>query len=104
MLVYLRDKLRRSGKTTFSREELGQILSLYGARVQGGAWKDYAIDNLTDSALFSIFRSTRELPLYTIVKNNSGAAETQFSAYAGQKPLCQHTSLRQVIEMLEGQP
>ncbi len=103
MLVYLRDKIRRSGKTTFSREELSQILTLYGARVQGGLWKDYAIDSLSDSALFSIFRSTHELPLYTIVKNNSGRADAQFSAYAGHKPLCQNTSLKSVIEALETQ-
>jgi hypothetical protein len=56
-------------QVTFSRAELNQILSLYGRMVAAGEWRDYAMDFLRDSAVFSIFRRTSEMPLYRVVKN-----------------------------------
>ncbi len=105
MLVYLRDKFRLNGKTTFSRGELSQILSVYGARVQSGLWKDYAIDSLPDMAVFSVFRSSRELPLYSVAKISSRSIikPPQYAVYSGAKTLKQSASLREVLEFLEGQ-
>ena len=54
---------------TFSRRELDRILGLYGRKVAAGEWRDYAIDFLTDRAVFSIFRRTCEIPIYRIEKN-----------------------------------
>jgi hypothetical protein len=103
MLVYFRDKLRHCGKTSFSKRELSQILSIYGARVQSGVWKDYAIDNLPDMAIFSIFRSSHEQPLYTVVKisSNSMIKPSQYAVYSGKQALKQSTSLREVLDFLE---
>jgi len=53
----------------FDRHELRQILNLYGRMVANGEWRDYAIDFLRDTAVFSIFRRSSEMPLYRIVKN-----------------------------------
>ncbi len=53
---------------TFTREELSRILSLYGQFVAAGEWRDYAIDHLSDAAVFSIFRRASEAPLYRIEK------------------------------------
>jgi hypothetical protein len=53
---------------TFNRQELNLILTVYGRHVAEGEWRDYAIDNLAESAVFSIFRRTAETPLYRIVK------------------------------------
>ena len=53
----------------FNREELNQILWVYGRQVAAGEWRDYAIDMLSDKSVFSIFRHTSERPLYTIEKN-----------------------------------
>ena len=105
MLVYIRDKFRLNGRATFSRWELSQILSIYGARVQRGAWKDYAIDSLPDMAIFSIFRSSREQPLYSITKipSRSLIKPSQYAVYAGRNPLKQSTSLREVLDILEEQ-
>ena len=105
MLVYLRDKFRLNGKTTFSRRELSQILSIYGARVQSGKWKDYAIDSLPDMAVFSIFRSSREQPLYSITKISSHSLlkPPQYVVYSGSKTLKQSTSLRDIIAFFEEQ-
>lgn len=54
---------------TFHRKELDQLLNLYGKMVAAGEWRDYAIDHLTDRAVFSVFRRTSEVPLFQIVKN-----------------------------------
>ncbi len=53
----------------FDRRELDQILWLYGKMVAAGEWRDYAIDFLKDRAIFSVFRRSSEVPIYTIVKD-----------------------------------
>lgn len=53
---------------TFHRTELDQILRIYGRMVAANEWRDYAIDHLKDSAVFSVFRRTSEIPLFRIVK------------------------------------
>ncbi|MGL4974212.1 MAG: DUF2794 domain-containing protein [Bosea sp. (in: a-proteobacteria)] len=58
-------------QVTFDRHELNQILNLYGRMVAAGEWRDYAIDFLRETAVFSIFRRSSEMPLYRIIKNPS---------------------------------
>ena len=53
----------------FNRQELNQILHVYGRRVAAGEWRDYAIDMGRDSAVFSIFRRTSEVPIYRVEKS-----------------------------------
>ena len=45
--------------------ELNRILTIYGRMVAAGEWRDYAIDFLDDVAVFSIFRRSSEMPLFT---------------------------------------
>lgn len=52
----------------FDRRELGLILSTYGRGVAQGEWRDYAMDALSDRALFSIYRRHSEAPIYQIEK------------------------------------
>lgn len=54
---------------SFERRELEQILRLYGRMVAANEWRDYAIDHLSDRAVFSVFRRTSEVPLFQIVKD-----------------------------------
>jgi Protein of unknown function (DUF2794) len=61
------DKTRRDG-IAFDRQELTQILNVYGRKVASGEWRDYAIDNLYEKAVFSVFRRSSECPLYRIEK------------------------------------
>jgi hypothetical protein len=56
-------------QTFFNRNELNQILSIYGKKVSEGKWKDYAIDHLETSAIFSFFRNTFESASLKIVKH-----------------------------------
>lgn len=58
-----------AAQVRFERAELNRILTLYGRMVSAGEWRDYAIDFLKDRAVFSVFRSTSEVPLYRIEKN-----------------------------------
>ncbi len=52
----------------FSRRELLAILDVYGRQVAAGEWRDYAIDHGRETATFSIFRRSSEVPLYRIEK------------------------------------
>jgi len=53
---------------SFDRQELSQILNVYGRKVASGEWRDYAIDMLKEKAVFSVFRRSSEMPLYRIEK------------------------------------
>lgn len=54
---------------SFNRRELNQILRIYSFMVSAGEWRDYAIDHLTDRAVFSVFRRASEVPMFRIEKN-----------------------------------
>ena len=56
-------------QTFFNKTELNQILSIYGKKVSEGKWKDYAIDHLETSAIFSFFRNTFESASLKIIKH-----------------------------------
>ena len=56
-------------QTFFNRSELNHILSIYGKKVSEGKWKDYAIDHLENSAIFSFFRNTFESAALKIIKH-----------------------------------
>jgi len=58
----------RSAIVFFERRELDRLLSLYGRMVAAGEWRDYAIDGLSEVAVFSVFRRASEAPLYRIEK------------------------------------
>ncbi|MDP1631100.1 MAG: DUF2794 domain-containing protein [Caulobacter sp.] len=58
----------RTAPVFFERRELERLLRLYGRMVAAGEWRDYAIDGLSDSAVFSVFRRASEQPLYRIEK------------------------------------
>jgi Protein of unknown function (DUF2794) len=56
------------GVTAFTRQELSAILAIYGRLQTEGEARDYALDFGRDTAVFSIFRRTSEVPLYRIEK------------------------------------
>ncbi len=107
MLVFLRDRLSgsksSSGRATFSRGELSLILGVYSRHVQQGKWRDYAIDSLPDMAVFSVFRSSNETPLYSIAKypSRSLLKPPRYVVYAGDKTLRQSASLSEALSVLE---
>lgn len=52
----------------FRRQEINEIMQLYGRMVAAGLWRDYAIDLGKTAAVFSAFRRASERPEYQLVK------------------------------------
>jgi hypothetical protein len=73
----------RRNAVRFDRRELAQILRIYGRMVAAGAWRDYALDFLSDRAVFSVYRRASDVPLYTIEKQPAlKARQGQYAVYA----------------------
>lgn len=93
-------------KTAFDRKELNIILNLYGSKVAEGEWRDYALDFGSETATFSIYRRTSEMPLYRIVKDMTLARRQ--GAYSVVAPggliLRRGHDLAQVLRVLLGKP
>ena len=92
-----------ASQVTFNRKELDAILRVYGRRVAEGEWRDYAVDFLKDSAVFSIFRRTSEVPIYRVEKRPKLARRQ--GAYSVITPtgliLKRGQDLSQVLRVLE---
>ena len=56
---------------SFNKEELKDILRVYGQMVQAGQWRDYGISSLKTKAIFSVFKRSAEHPIYMVIKNKS---------------------------------
>ncbi|MEP0233553.1 DUF2794 domain-containing protein [Roseibium sp.] len=87
----------------FNRLELNTILKLYGRMVADGEWRDYAIDLMSERAVFSVFRHSSEMPLYRIEKNPKLARrQGAYSVVAtGGMILKRGHDLAQVLKVLE---
>jgi len=72
------------GVTFFERPELDRLLRLYGRMVAAGEWRDYAIDGLSDSAVFSVFERASQAPVYRIEKRPALARRQGAWAVIGQ--------------------
>ncbi|HLI64901.1 MAG TPA: DUF2794 domain-containing protein [Caulobacteraceae bacterium] len=68
----------------FERRELDRLLGLYGMRVAAGEWRDYAIDGLSEAAVFSVYRRASEAPAYRIEKRPALARRQGQWAIIGQ--------------------
>ena len=89
----------------FSRAELSIILSTYSARVALGDWRDYALDNSHDAALFSIYRHAHETPLLVIEKRRLRTGDNSlFLLHDRHKTLYKSSSLDRVILYLNNLP
>ncbi|MCP4330037.1 MAG: DUF2794 domain-containing protein [Alphaproteobacteria bacterium] len=60
----------------FDRRELSKLLNVYSRRVISGEWRDYAIDHDGRRAVFSVFRNSAEMPVFSVAKEARGARET----------------------------
>ena len=74
----------RQAAVFFERRELNRLLSLYGRMVSAGEWRDYAIDGLSESAVFSVYKRSSESPLYRIEKHPGLARKQGAWAVVGQ--------------------
>jgi hypothetical protein len=99
---------RGSGKAVpvvvgFDRLELTTILDLYGKKVAGGEWRDYALDFLKDRAMFSIYRRHSERPQFVIEKypRLRGRQGQYIVTNSEGRILKRGHELKQVLQVLE---
>lgn len=87
----------------FTRRELDLILGLYGRMVAAGEWRDYAMADGTDAAIFAVHRRTSEQPLYRIEKRPALARKQGAFAVvaAGGRILKRGADLANVLAILE---
>jgi hypothetical protein len=90
-------------KVQFDRAELNRILNIYGRMVVAGEWRDYAMDFLDDSAIFSAYRRTSEVPQYRIEKRpRLKERQGQYAVVgSGGQILKRGHDLGQVLRILE---
>ncbi|MCU0830946.1 MAG: DUF2794 domain-containing protein [Rhizobiaceae bacterium] len=60
---------RETRVVTFHRTELDAILRSYSLMVGAGEWRDYALDHLSDRAVFSVFKRASEMPVFRVEKH-----------------------------------
>lgn len=89
---------RRRSHSFFTRAEFQQLLALYSRRVGDGIWRDYAIAQREQAAVFSVFRNARERPDFAVVKNT---ATGTFDLYHGAKRVKRGTSLADALADLD---
>lgn len=98
----LNDFRRRHKRIFFTRGELNQLLSLYSRQVMRGEWRDYAIDQQDGVALFSMFRRSQELPLYTIAKTAPGTSrQGDYILLSGRQRVATGAALSDVLGQLQ---
>lgn len=98
-VVRLADHRRKHRRVFFTRPELNQLLSIYSRQVVRGEWRDYAIDQQDEAALFSVFRHTQESALYTVVKAQ-GARNSDYALFQGRRRLAAGASLSDILPPL----
>ncbi|MFT3988489.1 DUF2794 domain-containing protein [Aestuariivirga sp.] len=96
----------RPEQVAFDRRELTTILGLYGNKVATGEWRDYAMEFGRDTAVFSVFRRSSEVPLYRIVKDPALSRRQGMYAVIAQGGLIlkRGHDLAQVLRVLMKQP
>ena len=87
----------------FLKSELLMLLNLYSKQVSMGFCKDYAIDNINNYAIFSIFKHTHDLPIFQIQKfNKSGNKNnSEFILSNSSKIIEKGKSLEKLLDRLE---
>ena len=92
--------------TAFNRLELNTLLSVYGRQVAAGEWRDYGIYHGSDCAIFSIFRRSSEMPLYTVEKRPALAKKQGIYSVvaAGGMIMRRGHDLKQVLRVIDRRP
>jgi len=84
----------------FDRAELNQLLSLYSRNVASGEWRDYAIDQVGGSAIFSVFRHTHDAPLYSIAKQGNSRS-IEYVVFSGREKLKRAKTLGDALKVFK---
>ncbi len=91
-----------SRATFFDKNELSQLLSLYSRQVANGQWRDYAIDQQSGNAVFSVFRHTHDAPAFRIAKRPARGASGAYVVSSGAETLIQAKSMAEALSVFGG--
>jgi len=101
-IVRLAEIRRNQRIVFFNRRELNHLLSLYSRRVARGQWRDYALDHRPGLAVFSVFRSSREKPLFTITKRHlPGDKAPEYALMDGRHPVRRSPEIADLVEAFD---
>jgi len=99
--LYRFSEYRKSPRRIFfDRAELNQLLSLYSRNVASGEWRDYAIDQVGGSAIFSVFRHTHDAPLYSIAKQGNSRS-IEYVVFSGREKLKRAKTLVDALKVFK---
>lgn len=106
MLVSLQTrKLTTKQVIAFTKTELNAILSVYAFQVAKGIWRDYAIDFMSQMAVFSIFRHSGEQAFVSIVKlPGNTATGFIYEVFKDKKRLSRSATIESALSPLHSQP
>ncbi len=88
----------------FDRAELCRLLTLYSEHVADGEWRDYAIDQQPDRAIFAVYRRAREHPLFTITKLRGTDSPAGWEVASGMGRLRRAATLDEVLAVFRPRP
>ena len=96
-------QIRRQHRIVFfNRRELNHLLSLYSRRVARGQWRDYALDHRPGLAIFSVFRSSAERPLFTITKRLlPGDRAPEYALMDGRQPIRRSPDIAELVDSFD---
>ncbi len=95
---------RRSAKgqkrVFFDKTEFRRLLDVYSRHVASGEWRDYAIDALGPMAIFSIFKSSYDKPVFAIAKRRNGK-HNEFAVLSGPRTIKRSRSLNEALKVFD---
>lgn len=103
--LLLFSEYRRQGRRVyFDRSELNQLLAVYARKVANAVWRDYAIDNRSNMAVFSVYRRSQEQPIFAITKVLlKGEREPSYVLISRNRQLQSSPRLSDIVESLDRQ-
>lgn len=92
-----------AAEVCFERREFDQLFRMYGRMVAAGEWRDYALDFLSDRAVFSVFRRSSDRPIYLVEKRPAlRARQGQYAVLAASGHVLKRgRDLAQVLRLFD---
>ena len=92
-----------AAEVCFERREFDQLFRMYGRMVAAGEWRDYALDFLSDRAVFSVFRRSSDRPIYLFEKRPAlRARQGQYAVLAASGHVLKRgRDLAQVLRLFD---
>ncbi len=101
--IRLSDYRRSKGhRVFFDRHEMRRLLDVYSRRVMTGEWRDYAIDQRSGAAVFSIFRNSFDSPLFAVAKRRDGK-RCAYQVFSGPQKLKQSATIEDALSVFDTQ-